>query len=201
MAGERGRPRSFERETVLDNALKVFWEHGFQSTSLADLTAATGLNKPSLYAAFGDKEALYLQALERYVHSEIAQRLQLLDAHEDARTALAVFLRSMAALFTDAQQPGGCFIINGTADQGGTTMPAQIETALQQALQAGEEKLRERLRRAQRAGQLGADVKPADLASVFATLLAGMAVLAKSGARRARLNAVIATALQGWPGR
>lgn len=200
MTGERGRPRSFDRETVLDSALKLFWEHGFQGTSLADLTAATGLNKPSLYAAFGDKEALYLQALERYVHSEIAQRLQLLDADDDARVAIATFLRSMAALFTDAQQPGGCFIVNGTADNGGASMPARIETALQQSLQAGEEKLRERLRRAQRDAQLPATVKVADLASVFATLLAGMAVLAKSGAKRARLNAVIATTLQGWPG-
>ena len=66
MTGERGRPRNFDADTALDRALEVFWRHGFQGASLSELTEAMGLNKPSLYATFGDKESLYLKALDRY---------------------------------------------------------------------------------------------------------------------------------------
>jgi AcrR family transcriptional regulator len=158
-----------------------------------------GLNKPSLYAAFGDKEALYLKTLQRYVTREISRHAQILDDETDGRTAVAAFLRSMAVMLTDPALPGGCFIINGTADCGGPGTPANIELALRNALQGGEEKLRTRLLRAQREQQLPTDIKAADLAAVFSSLLAGLAVLAKGGAKRAKLNTIIAAAMAIWP--
>ncbi len=199
MGSERGRPRSFDEDAVLDRALEIFWQRGFQSASLSELTEAMGLSKPSLYAAFGDKETLYLKALERYATREIARHAQRLDDEADGRAAVAAFLRSMAGMLTDPALPGGCFIINGTADFGGPAMPANVEFALRKALQGGEEKLRERLQLAQRDGQLPEGVKAADLASVFSSLLAGLAVLAKSGAKRAKLNTIIAAAMAIWP--
>ena len=96
MTHERGRPRSFDPNTALDRALEVFWRHGFQAASLAELTAAMGLSKPSLYAAFGDKESLYLKALERYVALQIAQHIAIFDTEPDTRLALEKFLRTMA---------------------------------------------------------------------------------------------------------
>ncbi len=199
MSSERGRPRNFDENAVLDRALEVFWQRGFKSASLAELTEAMGLNKPSLYAAFGDKEALYLKTLQRYVTREIARHAQIIDDEPDGRTAVAAFLRSMATMLTDPALPGGCFIINGTADCGGSGTPENIELALRNALQGGEEKLRTRLLRAQREGQLSTDVKAADLAAVFSSLLAGLAVLAKSGAKRSKLNTIIAAAMAIWP--
>jgi len=199
MGNERGRPRVFDREAVLDRALEVFWQHGFQSASLAELTEAMGLNKPSLYAAFGDKEALYLKALQRYLMNEIARRAQILDNEPDARTAVSAFLRSMAAMLADPKRPGGCFIINGAADCGGSQMPAAVELALRNALRGGEKKLRDRLLRAQVEGQLPTDINITDLASTFSSLLAGLAVFAKSGVKRTRLNAIITTAMAIWP--
>lgn len=199
MSSERGRPRNFDESAVLDQALEVFWRHGFQGASLAELTAAMGLSKPSLYAAFGDKEALYLKALARYADVQIARHAQVLDAEKDGRMAVENFLRSMAIMLTDPSLPGGCFIINGTADCGGTSTPASVELALRTALQGSEIKLRERLLRAQREGQLNTATSAEDLAAVFSALLAGLGVLAKSGAKRAKLDVVIKAGMGIWP--
>lgn len=199
MAAERGRPRSFDLEVALDRALEVFWKHGFQDASLHELTGAMGLSKPSLYAAFGDKEALYLKALERYVARLIGGHAAVLDGEADGRRAVEAFLRSLAAMLADPAQPGGCFIINGTADCGGSTIPAAVELALRDALQGSETMLRERLQRAQRDGHLAAQARPEALAALFGSIIAGLAVIAKSGASQARLDTVIDAAMAVWP--
>ena len=199
MPAERGRPRSFDLEVALDRALEVFWKHGFQDASLHELTQAMGLSKPSLYAAFGDKEALYLKALERYVVRLIGGHAAVLDGEADGRRAVDAFLRSLAAMLADPALPGGCFIINGTADCGGSTIPAAVELALRAALQGSETMLRERLQRAQRDGQLAADARPEALAALFGSIVAGLAVIAKGGASQARLNTVIDAAMAVWP--
>ncbi len=199
MVSGRGRPRDFDADVVLDRALKVFWRHGFQDASLADLTEAMGLSKPSLYAAFGDKEALYLKVLERYAAQQIKHHTAILDNEPDGRRAMEKFLRSVVSMQTDPTLPGGCFIVNGTADSGGSSMPVAVEQALRNALQGAEEKLRERLTRAQRDGQLAQEVRVEDLATFFCTLIAGLGVRAKSGAMRAKLDTVIDAAMAIWP--
>lgn len=199
MTRDRGRPRSFDTEAALDRALAVFWKHGFQNASLLELTEAMGLSKPSLYAAFGDKESLYLKALERYVALLIVRHAAVLDDEKDGRRAVEAFLRSMAAMLTDPALPGGCFIINGTADSGGLSMPAAVELALRKALQGSETMLHERLLRAHRDGQLPPDARAENLAALFGSLIAGLAVLAKSGAAEAKLNTVIDAAMAVWP--
>src|SRR4051812_40586855 len=123
LRAERGRPRGFDPETVLDLATEVFWRHGFQGASLAELTAATGLSKPSLYAAFGDKEALYLRCLERYAQSKSTVQTDLLEQQPDARRAVELFMQAMAKAFTDSALPGGCFVVNGAADCGMQATP------------------------------------------------------------------------------
>jgi AcrR family transcriptional regulator len=196
---ELGRPRNFDAEAALDRALAVFWSRGFQGASLAELTAAMGLNKPSLYAAFGDKESLYLQALDRYAAQQSARHLAILDGELPARRAVETFLRSVAAMQTDPSLPGGCFIINGTADAGGPTTPPAVEAALRKNLLGMEAGLRERLLRAQREGELAPDARPDELAALFCSLIAGLGVQAKSGAKRAKLYAVINAAMGAWP--
>ena len=199
MASERGRPRGFDTDAALDRALAVFWRHGFQSASLCELTEAMGVSKPSLYAAFGDKEALYLQALERYATQQSAAHIAVLDAEPDGRRAVERYLRSIVTRLTDPALPGGCLVINGVADCGGPSTPAAVELALRKVLQGGEVKLRERLLRAQRDGQLAPDARVGDLAALFSSLAAGLGVLAKSGAKRAKLYAVITAAMGAWP--
>ncbi|MEW6314117.1 MAG: TetR/AcrR family transcriptional regulator [Pseudomonadota bacterium] len=199
MSQERGRPRNFDPDTALDRALEVFWQHGFQAASLADLTAATGLSKPSLYAAFGDKESLYLKALERYVALQVAQHTAIFDTEPDARQALEKFLRTMAALLSDPTPPCGCLIVNGMADCGLASTPPAIEQALRKAVQGSETRLYSQFLRAQRDGQLSSKINAGDLAAFFTSLLAGLAVLAKSGARRAKLDGIISAAMGAWP--
>lgn len=199
MNSERGRPRGFCKDEALDKALAVFWKHGFQGASLAELTAAMGVNKPSLYAAFGDKESLYLKALDRYLDQQMSHQLEVLDTEPDARRAVEDYLRAVATMQTNPVLPGGCFVITGTADCGGASMPVAIEKALFAAIQSGEERIAQRLDRAQREGQLPQDLKTGDLATLFISMIAGMGVLAKSGASLDKLHTVVTTAMLVWP--
>lgn len=199
MSPERGRPRNFDPDTALDRALEVFWRHGFQAASLADLTAAMGLSKPSLYAAFGDKESLYLKALERYVALQIAHHIAIFDTEPDVRQALEKFLRTMATLLTDPTPPCGCLIVNGMADCGMSSTPPAIELALRKEVQGSETRLHGQFMRAQREAQLAPDINTSDLAAFFTSLLSGLSILAKSGAKRAKLDAVISAAMRAWP--
>jgi TetR/AcrR family transcriptional regulator, copper-responsive repressor len=198
MNTERGRPRSFDKQAALDLAVPVFWRCGFQAAALSELTAAMDLNKPSLYAAFGDKEKLYLQALERYSTVRMPEHAAILERELDAWTAVAGFMRSLAGMYCDPQLPGGCLILNGVLECGPYTPPA-VAHALQQALQYCELLLVNRLVRAQREGQLSKQARPKELASYFVCVLAGLSVLAKGGAKRAVLDKTIAVAMAAWP--
>lgn len=199
MTQERGRPRNFDSDTALDQALEVFWRNGFQGASMSELTAAMGMSKPSLYATFGDKEALYLKTLDRYASQWLAGHIEVLQQEPDGRLALKAFLRSVAMMLTDPALPGGCFIVNGMADCGGPSTPATVELALQKTLRESEAKVRDRLLRAQRDDQLPKEVNTADLASFFYALLAGLGVKAKGGAKRANLYAAIEAGMAAWP--
>src|SRR5438105_4515725 len=161
----RGRPRSFDTETALGRATEVFWRHGFQGASMAELTAATGLSKPSLYAAFGDKESLYLQCLQRYAAQQVELQTQLLAEEPDARRAIENFMRVLARHQSDPALPGGCMIVTGTADCGGPATPEAVDTALRGAWGGTEQRLLQRLQRAEREGDLPATLNPKALAT------------------------------------
>jgi AcrR family transcriptional regulator len=199
MVNERGRPRQFDVDDALDKALHVFWGRGFVDASLAELSAAMGLNKPSLYAAFGDKEQLYLRALDRYVAQRLARPAAALQDEPDARAAVDRFLRALAALYADPRNPGGCFIVTGASDLGGTSVPAAVDKQLRGALQANEGLLHARLQRAVEQGQLEPGTNVERLAAYFMSIVAGLSVLARTGARRSRLDGVVAAAMQAWP--
>lgn len=199
MNRERGRPRSFDVNVALDRALQVFWRHGFQGASLSDLTAAMGLSKPSLYAAFGDKETLYLKALERYADLQIEAQLVVFNTEADVRTALEKFLRAMAAALSDPKLPGGCFVVTGIADCGMRSTPPAIESALSKAVQASEARLRDHFLRAQRDTRIDPNLSAKDLAAFYTSVLAGLGVLAKAGAKQGKLNGIIDTAMAAWP--
>jgi len=199
MNSDRGRPRSFDTEKALDRALEVFWRNGYQGSSLSELTLAMGISKPSLYAAYGDKESLYLKALQRYAALGAADAHCVLDGAGDARRAVEAYLRVTAAGLTDPSRPGGCFVVNGSADCGTSATPPGVESALRSAMCQGEERLKARLRRAEADGQLPADTSVAELAQFFNSLIVGMGVLAKGGAKRAQLDTLIATAMRVWP--
>jgi AcrR family transcriptional regulator len=196
---EKGRPRGFDPDQALDRALEVFWRDGFQGASLSTLTAAMGINKPSLYAAFGDKEALYLKALQRYAEREHACSFDAMQSEPDARRAMDTLLHSIVQFLTDRSRPGGCFVVTGSADCGVSGTPEAVQQALHQALRAGESAIKERLERARDECQLpkGADLSA--LATYFAAVISGLSVQARSGAPRAKLEAAVRVAMQAWP--
>ena len=199
MNKELGRPRSFNTEDVLDTVLKVFWKHGFQSTSLNELTSATGLSKPSLYAAFGDKKSLYLKALDRYINLLGELHASILINEPNGRQAVEGFLRSLAKMLTSPSFPGGCFIINGTADIGGASVPKEIEVALRLGSKNIETILNDRLLRAQRDGEIEKNTQIKGFCTLLCTLIAGLAVQAKGGASEGSLNLAVSATMDAWP--
>jgi len=194
----RGRPRSFDEDRALDAALRVFWEKGYDGASLSDLTEAMGINRPSLYAAFGDKEALFRKVLERYEHGPMAYMNEAL-REPRARVAIERMVHGTIAALTRPHTPHGCLLVQGALACGEESSAMREELATRRA--AGEVALRKRLKRAKDEGELPESVNPADLARFYMAILHGMSVQAAGGAGRAALESVAETALQAWPGR
>lgn len=194
----RGRPRSFDKNRVLDAALRVFWEKGYDGTSLSDLTEAMGINRPSLYAAFGDKEALFRQVLERYERGPVAYMTEALN-EPTARNAVKRMLQGTVAVLTCPQSPHGCLYVQGALACGDESSKMRQELATRRS--AGELALRKRLKKAKEGGELPARADPADLARFYMAVMHGMSVQAAGGASRASLEGVAETALKAWPGK
>lgn len=184
----RGRPRGFDPATALDAALLVFWEQGYAGASLGDVTAVTGLHKPSLRAAFGDKEALFLAVLDRYWSGRMTQTRQVLEAAPTAADATAAFLAKVATNLSLPQGPRGCLRVNAALECGDAA-PAAVNTALRTMRAQLAAAIGSRLRRGAAAGELPAGSDPATLAEAIVTVVDGLAATARAGAPAAVLRA------------
>ncbi|MCB1754269.1 MAG: TetR/AcrR family transcriptional regulator [Gammaproteobacteria bacterium] len=193
---ERGRPRTFDKEKALEAALAVFWRSGYQGASLAELTQVMGISKPSLYAAFGNKEQLYLSALKRYREKQLDKHARVLAAETDLKPALRRFLRSVASMLTAPELPGGCMVVTSAVACDTASLPQQVIAAIGETVnQSSFDLLRERLKAELAQRTLPADLSAERLADYFATIMAGMAVVAKVGISKKRLFATIDQAL------
>lgn len=192
----RGRPRVFDPDEALDKALQIFWNRGYEGTSLAELTEALGVNKPSLYAAFGNKEALFMKALSKYTTGPVAFVRDVIN--EPTSHAVAKrFLYDAADFLTEPSHPKGCMVVQGALSGGESA--EMVKKVLIQYRAAYENLLTKRFEQAKQDGDLSSDANPQALAKYLATLHQGMSVQATSGASKDELLAIADLALSVWP--
>lgn len=192
----RGRPSNFNHEEALEKALQVFWARGYEGASMSELTEALGINKPSIYAAFGNKEALFRKALTRYITgpaSFVGEAMK----EATARQIVEKFLMQAVDFFSDKSTPNGCMIVQAALTGG------QGSSAIQQELIAYRKNLEisfsKRFDLAKEQGDLPQQVNTKQLAKYIATIHQGMSVQATSGATREELRAIVEMALKSWP--
>jgi AcrR family transcriptional regulator len=191
-----GRPRAFDADRALDRALAVFWRNGYEGASLPALTKAMGINRPSLYAAFGNKEALFRKAVDRY-DAGPARYTRKAIKEPTARKVVEALLTGIVALLTRPQNPGGCLLVQGALVCGENGKRVRQEMASRRA--AGVAAIRRRFQRAIDEGDLPADTDAQGLARFVATVMHGLAVQAASGASRKELLRVKDMFLRMWP--
>jgi AcrR family transcriptional regulator len=193
---ERGRPRSFDRAAALRRAMEVFWAKGYEGASVSDLTAAMGINSPSLYAAFGSKEALFLEAIDLYTRSEGTDIWSTLEEAPTARRAIEGFLTETARAYSQTDRPQGCLIALGALHQDSTQ--GLICQDLRRRRAENQTALERRLERAVAEGELPAGFDCQAAATFFATVQHGMSIQARDGATHAALMATVAGAMAAW---
>jgi AcrR family transcriptional regulator len=193
----RGRPRSFDRDAALERAMLLFWRRGYEATSISDLTAEMGITPPSLYAAFGDKQRLFHEAVQRYLDQGAGCTDAIFAEETTARGAAERLLRSAAEGLTRSDRPSGCMIVTAATNCCPESSDVQAGLARLRADQAN--RLRGRIEQGVAAGELPADTDVAGLATFYTTVIQGMTVQARDGAGRDALLAAAAAAMRAWP--
>jgi len=195
----RGRPRKTDPEVALERITKVFWEQGYEGASLGDLTAASGMAKPGLYATFGDKETMFAKALTHYYASRWAARMaDFVAAPGRLREVLQRFFVNLVEMARDPNSPSGCFVVNSLADSG--SMPAGLVALSREFDRRRRDAFRERFRAARDAGELPPHIGVEALADFFAGQVLALAVMVRADTEFDTVMRTIDVALSVLPG-
>jgi AcrR family transcriptional regulator len=195
-----GRPLSFDRDAALGRAMHLFWAHGYEATSIADLTTAMGISPPSLYAAYGDKKRLFLEAVNLYRTGTGAGSVasdQMIDAAPTAADAARQMLDGSALYFTGPDTPPGCLLATGAISCSANA--ADVQAALASIRQAIEASLRNKIIADMASGVITNDVDADILAAYIVAIIQGMSTLARDGAPRQKLQSLATAVMRGWP--
>jgi AcrR family transcriptional regulator len=193
-----GRPRGFDRDAALEAAMFLFWRKGFAATSMNDLCDAMGVRSPSLYAAFGSKEALYLEAVEHYVRTQGPPVWDKIAEGATARAGIEnLLMAGTERLPKSRATPAGCMAVLAAV---GDEWPAAITRVVKKVRLEMLGMLRSRLETAVAKGELPVSTDIDGLSRFYLSVFQGMAIQARDGASQAELKAVAATAMAGWPG-
>jgi AcrR family transcriptional regulator len=193
---QRGRPRAFDEDHALDAAMRVFANKGYEAASLSDLTAAMGINRFSMYATFGNKEALFVRAMERYTQLSNAGLSACL-ASGTAREGIEKILRDGVVMVTQPDSPGVCFITQAPLNGLHASHEARLLVARKRA--DLEMALRRRFDRAEKDGELPRGASPENLARYYSVMIQGLALQAQHGGTKEQLDAVVDVAMDKWP--
>jgi AcrR family transcriptional regulator len=177
----------------------VFWKHGYDATSIAHLTEAMGIGAPSLYAAFGDKRALFDEALDYYAKTYGAFTVRALQEETDARAGIERLLRQAAVAFTGKDHPPGCLVVSAATNC--SPQSAAVQKRLKSFRTLTVRALEETIGRAKAEGRLPADADVRALALFYSSMIQGMSAQARDGASQEELDAVVDAALRAWPAR
>ena len=194
----KGRPREFDMDEALAAALRVFWSKGYEGASLTDLTEAMGITRPSLYAAFGNKESLFRKALDLYEQEKLAYTRCALEAPTAKGVAERMLRGALESQCSDCE-PKGCLRVISSVACGAEAEAIRDEVIARRA--SSHKALVDRFERAKAEGDLPPDTDTAGLTSYLIAILQGMAVQAGGGASRADLERLVETGLAMWPGR
>ncbi|GFJ83663.1 TetR/AcrR family transcriptional regulator [Phytohabitans houttuyneae] len=193
----RGRPRAFDRDEALRQAMTAFWKHGFEATSVAELTTVMGIGAPSLYAAFGDKKQLFGEVVEVYGRTHGAFAMRALAEEKTARDGVARMLREAAGEFTHRDHPRGCLVVSAATNC--TPASADVEEQLRRQRNANIAEIQRRIEADVAARVLPAGTDAAMLARFTAATFQGMSQQARDGATRQQLQSVAEAAMRAWP--
>ncbi|MES9946175.1 MAG: TetR/AcrR family transcriptional regulator [Candidatus Thiodiazotropha sp.] len=196
-----GRKRTFDKSDALDKAMRVFWRNGYSGTSVTDLTEALGINKPSLYAAFGNKEQLFGAALEHYSSHYGAPILERLTEPPEAPVTerIRAYMLGITDLVSNKALPKGCFIVKSNCEAGGSAIPDEISLSLHSMRSAHQQALRKVVETEQKRGLLQQTDKAGDIAEYLLSVLYGISVLARQGKSRKELLKVVDIAINALP--
>lgn len=194
----RGRPKMFDREAALDKAMTLFWQYGYEATSLADLVEATGAKAPTLYAEFVNKEGLFRAVLDRYIERFAARHeAQLLCEEKSVEQALRDYFAAVAACYTSKDTPTGCFMINTSSALAASSK--EIAQTIKSRHSMQEKTLFKFLTQRQERGEIPADKPICQLAEFLNCILQGMSVSAREGASYEKLVQITETTMKLWP--
>ena len=191
-----GRPLSFDRDVALERAMLVFWRYGYETSSIVDLTIAMGITAPSLYAAFGDKKRLFLEAMRRYAGDPVKME-DAISNSPSARDAALELMLTAARTHTRKATPKGCLLASATAS--GSAASADVQEAVADVRRSIASALQKRIVRDVADGTLPAGTDANAFAGLVMAVNQGMSVLARDGAGRAHLLAIVDAALTAWP--
>lgn len=189
-----GRQKSFDTDQVIEQAMLLFWERGYEAASMADLSAAMGLNPPSIYAAFGNKQALFERCAAHYAQSVAAYAPRALAGEATAAQALHRYVFEAIGAFSSEDRPKGCLLVSAATNCGKSSLGAQ--DLLAGYRQASEAMIADRIRRGIEEGDMPASAEPGLLAKYVAVLIQGLAAQARDGATADELHSVAELALR-----
>ena len=194
----KGRPREFDCEQALSQALRIFWQRGYEGASMAELTSAMGITKPSLYAAFGNKESLFKKALDLYERDKMAYVGEALAA-DTCRGVAEHLLRGAVGMTTSTCDPRGCLGVISSVACGAEAESIRDEVTRRRS--SSSQALIDRFVRAAVEGDLNDGIEPDALARYLMAVLQGLALQAGNGASRNELDQLVDTTLAVWPSR
>lgn len=193
-----GRKRKFDENTALNAAMNVFWKKGYVGSSLTDLTQSMGINKPSMYSAFGNKEALFIKATQHYIETVLKSRLSILhDPNTSLMTRLKNYMMSVVAMQCDSEQQKGCYLVLCQSELVGGEIPEEAKRLLIEIDEMPLQLFTNIFQTDQEAIELGLDNNAESNALSLYTLLKGTAAMARSGIAMAKLEGAVDNILKG----